>query len=140
MYENYNDIKSRIKESPGWYDQNGTPRYGKFDPEMCPNIYSPLVALMRIACQDCRAEFLVEMHSGTWEKEKHEYPPSKWHYGDPPAHGCIGDTMNCIDLEVIEVWRHDANLKCDADGELLSWVRLREFEGIIEKCRKNEER
>ena len=37
MKESYEDITSRIPESPSWYDQNGTPRYGEFSPERCPN-------------------------------------------------------------------------------------------------------
>lgn len=33
---------------------------------------------------------------------------SSYHYGDPPIHGCVGDTMNCIDLRVVEAW-HQPN-------------------------------
>src|SRR5690348_9708832 len=105
MHENYKDITSRIAEPPIWYDQNGTPRYDKFHPRMCPNIYTDHVALVRIACQDCGQEFLVEMHTALWD-DRSDKDPSKWHYGDPPAH-CerAGDSMNCIDLEVVEVWQ-----------------------------------
>ena len=103
MHENYKDILSRISELPLWFDSNGVPRYDKFDPSMCPNIYSNHVGLFLIACQYCGQKFHVEMHSDIWG-ERTNSPPSKWHYGDPPIHGCTGDTMNCDDLAVIEFW------------------------------------
>ena len=28
-------------------------------------------------------------------------------YGDPPVHGCVGDTMNAIPVRVLEFWVHD---------------------------------
>jgi len=122
MYENYDDIKSRITEEPTWYDQNGTPRYGRFTPSQCPNIYANVVMLVRIVCQDCKAEFLVEMHAGIFE-HRQEAPPFRWHYGDPPVHGCIGDTMNCEDLEVMEAWTREG---------VIDWARRPEFEGLID--------
>lgn len=123
MHHHYDDITSRIAEEPFWYDQNGTPRYGNFTPEACPNIYSNQVILLRIACQRCKKEFLVEMHAGFFE----ELNPKKLHYGDPPSHGgvdCIGgDTMNCDDIEVVEVWyRRD-----------FEWERKSELEGLIDE-------
>lgn len=35
---------------------------------------------------------------GTTERREEEWLPipDGWHYGDPPAHGCVGDTMNSI--------------------------------------------
>jgi hypothetical protein len=104
MHEAYEDIISRISEAPTWYDQNGTPRYGKFTPDHCPNIYSSNVILMKIACQFCGQRFHVEMHTDIWDERIS--PPKKWHYGDPPRNVCDGggDTMNCEDLAVLEVW------------------------------------
>ena len=120
MKENYNDILSRIKEEPLWHDANGAPRYDKFSPDMCPNIYTHKVGLFLISCQNCQKEFLVEMH-GDMFGDRSERPPSKWHYGDPPIHGCAGDTMNCDDLKVVEFW-----VKEDFE-----WKRKKEFEGTI---------
>lgn len=124
MHENYDDIKSRIAEEPTWYDQNGTPRYGPFKPQQCPNIYAPVVCLFRIGCQDCGQEFMVEMHADYWSG-KMESPPSKWHYGDPPIHDCVGDTMNCDDLEILQVWTRINPLK--------NWKRHRKLEHAIEE-------
>ena len=119
MRENYSDILGRIKEPPTWYDANGTPRYGEFHPDKCPDIYSNQVALLEIACQDCGKTFLVEMHTGIFDG-KRTRPPTKWHYGDPPIHGCVGDTMNCEDLSVVQFWKRE---------DAITWVRHTEFEG-----------
>ena len=121
MKHTFDDITSRITEQPSWYDSNGTPRYGAFAPDQCPNIYADAVVLLRIECQACGRRFNVEMHSHWYAQLAH---PKKLHYGDPPAHGCVGDTMNCEDLEVLEVWRKDR--------ERYEWVRHPELEGPIE--------
>ncbi len=83
MLEGYEDILSRISEPPIWYDQNGVPRYAKFHPNMCPNIYADKVVLAQIACQECGEKFLVEMHASIWS-DRDASDPRKWHYGDPP--------------------------------------------------------
>ena len=118
MKANYLDILTRIAEEPSWYDQNGTPRYGEFHPSDCPNIYSYQVVLLRIACQACGAQFHVEMHSDWWRPIRQ---PRELHYGDPPIHDCVGDTMNCEDLEVLQVWKKD----------LSDWTRAHDLEGVI---------
>jgi hypothetical protein len=125
MKDRYIDIRGRINEEPAWYDENGAPRYGEFTPDNCPNIYSGMVILVRIACQDCGEEFNVEMHAGGWSN-RGEFPPKKWHYGDPPAHGCVGDTMNCIDVEVLQVWKRAPFLSNGPD-----WNRVPELEGVV---------
>lgn len=102
----YRDILERIKEEPHWYDQNGTPRYGKFEPDLCPDIYARHCGLFLISCQDCGSQFFVEMHSGYMDYHL-KHPPTKWHYGDPPAHGCTGDSMNCEDHRIIEFYAKD---------------------------------
>ena len=122
MLASYDDIRQKIKEDPQWYDENGVPRYSKFSPELCPDIYADEVVLLEIACQDCERRFLVEMHWGQHLKifDRHHESLSnqlrRWlkqkkrgwtpiHYGDPPHHNCVGDTMNCYDLKIIEFWR-----------------------------------
>ena len=119
MHILYGDILKRIAEKPEWYDSNGVPRYEIFNPDMCPNIYSNGVGLFLIACQSCGMEFKVEMHLDIFGRHK-LIPPNKWHYGDPPAHRCAGDSMNCEDLEVLFFFHRNDS------GE---WERKKEFEG-----------
>ena len=123
MHSNYEDILSRIQENPTWFDQNGTPRYGPFRREMCPNIYSNQVVLLLIACQSCGERFKVEMHSDFFSPIRN---PKKLHYGDPPVHDCAGGgyTMNCDDLAVIEVWCREG---------VGDWVRRLDLEGLIDE-------
>ena len=116
----FDDITSRIEEEPQWWDSNGTPRYGKFKPDACPCIYSDTVVLLRISCQYCGEEFLVEMHRIYIDDN---FVPKKLHYGDPPAHGCVGDTMNCNDIEVVKVYDRKYPGK---------WKRERNFEGSMQ--------
>ncbi|MEK6829690.1 MAG: hypothetical protein AABY15_06220 [Nanoarchaeota archaeon] len=126
MLAEYEDIKKRIKEEPKWYDENGTPRYDSFHPELSPNIYADEVALMKISCQECGQIFYVEM---SWSKSNlyNVLPLSKniksLHYGDPPRHSncSAGDTMNCNDLEIVEFW--ERNFK-----KSVEWVRNKKFE------------
>ena len=118
MHTSFEDITSRIGEEPRWWDANGTPRYGPFTPKACPNIYAHTVVLYRIACQDCGEQFDVESHASLWD----EIVPTKLHYGDPPSHDCVGDTMNCDDLEVVEVWHKD---------DFGEWQRRPEAEGSM---------
>lgn len=27
-----------------------------------------------------------------------------WGFGDPPSHGCVGDTMGCVEIRSVQVW------------------------------------
>jgi hypothetical protein len=119
MHSPYADIISRIAEPPRWWDHHGCPRYDPFHPRLCLNIYSPQVTLLRIACQACHREFAVEMHATLFET----HHPQQLHYGDPPWHDCVGDTMNCDDLEVLESW---------VRPRLDAWERHPEDEGVID--------
>lgn len=130
MKENYEDIKSRIEDPVRWYDSNGTPRYDKFSPDLCPNIYANMVVLLDIECQYCHEAFAVEMHTSSWSDRGH--PPKKWHYGDPPIHGCVGDTMNCEDNVVMEVWVQNGGKNI----LLGRWKRMAELEGPCEDWMK----
>lgn len=109
MKSSYDDIKSRIQEVPHWFDTNGTPRYGVFKPENSPNIYAEQVILLAIACQNCKFKFLVELNcdyrSLSPKKLSEQIPVKKIHYGDPPSHHCVGDTMNSVPLRVVEFWQ-----------------------------------
>ena len=119
MHHDYRSIRTRIAGEPKWFDANGVPRYEVFRPQDCPNIYARQVVLLSIACQACGQQFDVEMH-GHWFAPIES--PRELHYGDPPAHGCVGDTMNCEDLEVLQVWHH----------ERFDWCRQEDLEGAID--------
>ncbi|KKL96410.1 hypothetical protein LCGC14_1844770 [marine sediment metagenome] len=126
MEASYEDITSRIKDKPKWWDANGVPRFDKFTPDQCPDIYAKEVVLLKIACQSCNKRFRVELHGGVFSRIKH---PHKLHYGDPPRHmidgiGCVGETMNSDALAVLEVWHKDS---------MLEWERLPELEGLIDE-------
>lgn len=137
MLPNYSDIKSRIKEEPIWFDSNGVPRYDKFSPYLVSSIYAEEALLVKIQCQDCRKVFLVGVyfssmekiynpHISSYEENIRAYLKDKdksklwfpFHYGDPPAHGCVGDTMNCDDIEILEFWKR----------EHFKWKRKPEYE------------
>jgi len=120
MRESYDDIRSRIAESPVWYDQNGAPRYGTFTYKGCPNVYAVEIVLLRIACQACGQQFDVEMSGDIFSRLGN---PKELHYGDPPIHECVGDTMNCDDLAVLEVWYRSGT------GD---WERHSKLEGMID--------
>jgi len=131
MKSNYEDIRSRITEEPTWWDENGCPRYTTFAPDLCPNIYACWIVLLLIACQYCGQQFHVAMHGDVcMPLPKH---PAKLHYGDPPAHGCVGDTMNCNDLEVLEVWEGDIM-------RAAQWRRLQKLEGVIDPTEEEDEK
>jgi hypothetical protein len=141
----YLDIRSRIKEEPKWHDCHGVPRYDVFHPGLSPNIYAEEVVLLEISCQDCHTRFLVEMnwsvmeqifnrHSESFssvmrnwlkEEDKGHFPPV--HYGDPPGHGCVGDTENCYDLRIVQFWKR---------GNTHDWKRITEYEVELEKEEK----
>lgn len=119
MNDAYEDIKSRIKEQPTWYDVYGAPRYGEIPDDLKEHI-------RRIKCQSCGQVFtvcLVHAVYHTFRAEMFDFVPvsyetvqlrgrsyrlpalyrcvvtergvpNHWHYGDPPCHGCVGDTMN----------------------------------------------
>jgi hypothetical protein len=147
MLPDRRDITSRISDPIKWWDEDGCPRYNNFHPDMLANIYAREAALLDIQCQACEKHFLVAMSqdypSIGWEpvdKTIYERRPiplevacsfkvgpkmaeriDYLHYGDPPIHGCVGDTMNCEDKRVVQFWR------CDK-GE---WERVPELEREI---------
>lgn len=144
MHHFYKDIVERAGK-PDWYDENEVPRYGKFKPDMVPDIYADQAVLMRIGCQGCQLEFKVALsfkqfgfirladgsiahHDGTINKSNR----NQIHYGDPPSHIDTdhgGSTMNCIDREIIEFWERSKR-KGKYYGE---YRRRRSMEGSIEE-------
>lgn len=126
MKNNFADILALTDQEPKWYDENGTPRFAEFSPELCPNIYADTVFLMYIQCQYCQRGFYVEMHSTVFSPLPRH--PKHLHYGDPPPHGCVGDTMNCMDIRIVQAWRR---LPIEKVVESLGdevWERVKELE------------
>lgn len=152
MHNEYSDIIEAANRPPLWWDENGVPRFAEHHPRHCPDIYADEVALLRVACQECAREFLVQMSIGRYEvvvaEMRHfqalpegverdenardfslagQVRSGAIHYGDPPRHDtstdCIaGDTMNVNDLAIVEFWR------LSKDPGRWEWERVAELE------------
>lgn len=62
MHAGYEDILE-LGAKPLWWDENGVPRFKAHAPSLSANIYAIEVVLLKIACQLCGVEQLVQM---TW--------------------------------------------------------------------------
>lgn len=131
-YPDILELARLLDREPKWWDENGVPRFAEHHPKLCQDIYANEVALLRVACQECHREFLVQMSLSPMDLMRTEMLGQKAkslaakvtsgeiHYGDPPRHedGCAaGDTMNVDDLAVVEFWRRGSE-----------WIRLPELE------------
>jgi len=135
MHHHFDDIRSRITEPPSWFDSNGTPRYGEFKPGACPCIYADEVVLLEIGCQCCEQRFMAEIHHSITEHGFGWTLASRvqnLHYGDPPAHRCVGDTMTCLDFRVVQFWRR-------THTPMLDWERVPELEVMLEGVQEKAE-
>lgn len=113
MLRSYADILERLGV-PKWWDDQGAPRYCDFHPEHC-GVYDVYVAFLTIQCQlpacgrrfdvasSIRAIPMVPEGEIVWPTDD---DAGSFHYGDPPPHGCIGDTMNCETVKVLAVWEN----------------------------------
>lgn len=113
MWPDYQDVISRIVEPPTWWDSSGYPRWDE-PKDGATNIYVDEGIVVRIGCQGCDKTFLVvyeeshyepllrEDHRGLITMAKDGDPP---HYGDPPRHGCVGDTMNSYAISTVRTWK-----------------------------------
>ena len=145
MLPDYKDITDRITETPQWYDEHGVPRYEPFHPDML-GIYDSEAALISIECQNCGEPFLVGIGFNKMEifsREGHYARPTakdimSYHYGDPPRHNCIGDTMNVISRKVVEFWvKHEEGVDLETNvvkdfSAYFDWKRKPEHEVTIE--------
>lgn len=68
MHHHYNDIVSRIKERPKWWDENAVPRYDEFTPNDTADIYCDEAVLLEIQCQDCGYHFKVAFSSDMYDR------------------------------------------------------------------------
>jgi hypothetical protein len=142
MWPNYHDITERLG-TPKWWMPEGVPRYCEFSPNEC-GVYVDMVALIEITCQSCGAPFLVVSECDKISRfgagDRFALPSAgdigSFHYGDPPIHGCVGDTMNVTSVRVREFWRkHHA--RCVKDGRVVDfsyfdWERAPECEVDVE--------
>lgn len=137
MNHHYKDIIERINEKPKWWDEHAVPRYCEFSPNETADIYSDMVALVRIQCQSCGTPFKVCFSQGASDRidiQIGQFRPD-WslresiinktiHYGDPP-NACpefcaAGATMNSIPIKVLEFWERSSSP--------YDWVRVPELE------------
>jgi len=127
MKSNYLDIiEAAGDKEVFWYDQNGVPRFVEFNPKLCSNIYAEYVFLLLISCQACGKQFKVEMNFGYFDHVPDR--PGNLHYGDPPVHDCVGDTMNCWDLVILEAWKKVPIRELSGDR----WQRATDAEGPMD--------
>lgn len=120
MLRDYRDIRQRLGD-PLWWDDNGVPRYDAFAPGLC-GVYDRYIAFNLVGCQGCDRQFKITavITSIDMARDKvtlpTEHSVGSFHYGDPPAHGCVGDTMNSVPLRVLEFWQK-------ADPDRFEWRR-----------------
>jgi len=135
VHRSYLDILNRIDQDPLWYDEYAVPRYDPFKPDML-GIYDKWVVLVEIECQSCGRAFKVAEGWNDFDRiapyiNRNEPVPefdfiqvaSHFHYGDPPAHGCVGDTMNCVDIRILEAWEKRREPRWD-------WYEVTELKGL----------
>lgn len=132
MHHHYIDIRSRIPEPPLWFDENAVPRYDAFRPRDVADIYAKEVALVLIACQNCKQEFKVAFSYNAMDEVRAIAGGHKrisladsirrgWiHYGDPPNVECCGagPTMNSDPICVLEYWHKDNAFEWQRDQNL----------------------
>lgn len=116
MHRNYRDIISRIATPPLWFDEYAVPRYDKFTPRLCADIYAEEVGLLQIACQNCHTLFEVCMSSSAYDRITRKGATlagaigvGTVAYGDPPNVDCCpaGPTMSSDAVRVIEYWKRE---------------------------------
>lgn len=132
MNTDYSDITSRLGE-PLWWDYNAVPRYEPFKPSRC-GIYFKQVALLRVGCQGCSAQFKMAIEFGLHQPIDTSGSPSdfaEWFCGvDPPRHGahgweeCTGTSMTIEPIEVLEFWEPSNK------GEEM-YQRVPKMEGLV---------
>ena len=111
MLPSYDDITDRLG-CPLWWDHQGVPRYVPFHPQE-GGVQARATALLEIQCQFCPELFIVAMEHNTLEALTPPHTPEvgdEWdavgsfHYGDPPRHGCTGDSANSVPRKCLEFW------------------------------------
>jgi len=111
MHQSYEDITSKVPEAPQWWDQHGVPRYAPFAPRLC-SVYATQAVLLEIACQYCAMRFQVALDGDVLNPLGN---PLTLRYGDPPRHDCVGDSMACDNLRIVEAWTCDLQIGWQRD-------------------------
>lgn len=136
MHKSYEDIRGLTDREPEWWDEHGVPRYRKFAPSDCPDIYASEAVLFEVRCQGCGRRYHVGQTRSGLDYVKH---PKMWsigdlikakalEYGDPPNdHRCGGNSMNSEPRRVIEYWSRLRPL----EGLREVW-RLKDIAGYME--------
>lgn len=110
MKKDFRDIRKAIPVDPYWYDELGTPRYDVFHPTML-GVYDNYAVYGTIECQACGEQFEVGAGSTGYSAGTRPWTlkdiVEKYHYGDPPIHECVGDTMMSENFTVLQAWEHD---------------------------------
>lgn len=97
-------------------------------------VYARLKALSKIGLDVSHEEIAAVLEQRPDDIKKIVAPKAfsddagMFHYGDPPIHNCIGDTMNSVPVRVREFWERNNYLSRNASGLL----RRPEHEVIIE--------
>ena len=154
MHRSYRDITSRISEEPKWWDENAVPRYDDFNYRDL-GVYIRYAILAEIACQSCHKRMKVgvgyEQHQITSHFKDGEHcftavptdivkEANNFAWGDPPNHGCVGDTMGAVETAILQVWQEGPDERGEWNEKLgcttlreedFQWHRREELEGSI---------
>lgn len=156
MHKSYHDITSRIPEPPKWWDENGVPRYDDFSYNQL-GVYIRYAILALIECQSCGKHMKIgigyDQHRIFVHRNKNEESCTSieitdiakevenFNWGDPPSHGCVGDTMISTPKALLEVWQmgpderggiKEGNNYITLREIDFEWQRKPELEGLIE--------
>jgi hypothetical protein len=133
MHTSYDDIIDKLGEPLWWYRSDAAvPRYAPFHPELC-GVYDKCVALTEIVCQTCNKHFMVSValrtHDSSFRKVKEIMPTTFYGgsfdtWGDPPIHGCSGDTMWSGLNGIVEFWIKETSQY----PYIQEWIRHPEYE------------
>jgi hypothetical protein len=154
MHAGYEDIlEATAGKVPLWWDAHGVPRFRPHHPRLASNIYASEVVLLRIACQCCLHEQLVQMTYSAMDAV-HERINYEWsllrrgdkldenkpayslanavrdgtiHYGDPPHHEDRGEF--CHAGCTMNVW--DLKVEEFWVRETWEWIRVPELEIVL---------
>lgn len=131
MLPDYADIRALTDREPDWFTEVGVPRYEEFCPEML-GVYDGYAVLLLIACQSCSRRFEVGIGRPKFEFDgfdrvtRHNLRTlGAIRVGDPPRHGCPGDSMMSSELSVLEAWWKGG------PSHNFAWKRDRNHEGLI---------
>jgi hypothetical protein len=121
MRTDYIDIRSRIQEEPGWFDEAAVPRYCPFTPDAMSNIYAREAVLVLAACQSCGHHFRLAMSRPSGSPSlATDIRKRTLYYGDPPNIGCCaaGPVMSVVELKVLKYWRRELGQEWARDSSL----------------------